>query len=129
MTQIDNKFEVGEKVYVVARDYSGDGCDLCKGTKKVEAYGYEIKCPKCKGDKNYNKEFIHIPVIGTIHLIKISYTNSETENENVLKIRYSVHFDDELEKRYPADLAEQNIFKTIEECKEFCKMRNNQFKK
>jgi hypothetical protein len=125
MIELDNKFEVGERVFVPIQEHIGEDCSLCSGTGivKVENSDYTVKCPKCHGNKNYGKTYQWTTKEGSIHLLKLQYSKSMLECENVNKIRYIVHFNNEF--NMSRERAEQNIFKTIEECQTECDRLNS----
>lgn len=53
MLQIDNKFEIGQEVYIVTerkeRIESKCTCNVCLGIGIVTYKGYKMNCPKCHG--------------------------------------------------------------------------------
>ena len=53
MLYVDNKFEVGQEVYLVTKTKerleNKCTCDVCMDRGKVTYKGYDVKCPKCKG--------------------------------------------------------------------------------
>lgn len=66
MIQIENKFEVGQEVYLITeqkeRIENKCTCDLCAGLGEIVYKGYKIKCPKCAGKKDIILDSIVVTV-------------------------------------------------------------------
>ena len=49
--KLNNKFEIGEKIFTVKRVNIEVECAICGGVGKIEHLGYTMVCPECKGKK------------------------------------------------------------------------------
>lgn len=92
MMQIDNKFEIGQVVYVIRKVKVENPCPACNGEGHKIIGGHKFYCSKCGGVgflKSKKKEYQVIGVM-EITLIK-TITRIEGENsEPCTIIRYNV---------------------------------------
>lgn len=88
MLQINNKFEIGQEVFLITerkeRIENKCTCDVCLGLGTVTYKGYEMTCPKCNGKKN-------IVLDSTVARV---YT-VEDEPYRIVSYRYTVYKDGE----------------------------------
>ena len=105
MLQIDNKFEIGQEVYLLQRK----NCSMCNGNGYFLYGGYRIECPKCKeeGDKQYK-------VMDGKHKITGIRTNTHDG------VNFSIRYNASGIKR-----AENRIFATLEEAIAECDKLNS----
>ncbi len=51
MLQVDNKFEVGQEVFIIEEHVktikNEKKCPICDGIGTIEYKGYELRCPNC----------------------------------------------------------------------------------
>ena len=54
MFTVNNQYEIGQDVYLVTSKNklmeSKCPCDMCFGTGRITYKGYNIQCPRCKGE-------------------------------------------------------------------------------
>ena len=105
MLQIDNKFEIGQEVYLLQRK----NCSMCNGNGYFLYGGYRIECPKCKeeGDEKYK-------VMDGKHKITGIRTNTHDG------VNFSIRYNASGIKR-----AENRIFATLEEAIAECDKLNS----
>ena len=101
MLNIDNKFEIGQEVYLLEKKH----CPVCNGKGSFYHNGYYIECPKCKM-KNSGQ---YIVAEGTY---KITGIRTNTHDGVNFSIRYNVG---------GKKLPENRIFATKEEAEARCK--------
>lgn len=109
MFVVENKFDIGEEVYLIEQIPFEYDCPVCKGEGKFLHNNYLIKCLKCFGSGQVldNKIKVWVVMEGThlIHGIKVRRIN------NINKIKYKVS---------TFNRSEDNIFKTFEEAEKRC---------
>ena len=105
MLTVDNKFEIGQEVYLLQRK----NCSICNGKGYFFHGGYRMECPRCKeeGDGQYK-------VMEGKHKITGIRTNTH-DGEN-----FSIRYNASGIKR-----AENRIFATLEEAVAECDKLNN----
>lgn len=94
MIQINNKFEVGQEVYIVHETgktvQHTKKCDTCEGMGIIVYKGKKLQCPLCYNGKiSTGTESIYAYSIGDhgkITSIRISYRNKDSQS-----IRYKVN--------------------------------------
>lgn len=116
--EINNKFNVGDKVYAITlqRHFwrvreTDDICPVCNNTNKIHVNGYKFTCPNCNRNRyGYTKD--------PLEIIQI---NVEIDDDGEF-ISYMLDYNDyDLENEvYP----ERNCFSTQEEAIAECKKRN-----
>lgn len=122
MFTVDNKYEVGQEVYVIEEDKrcieKTETCDICLGDGYFDYRGFSHKCAKCDG-------------IGKILIDEEEVTKYEVSDEpkNIASIRYMVYGKDNTEpplkyKIHGKFVAEEMIYPTYEEAKLACKRLN-----
>ena len=52
MLNIDNKFEIGQEVYVIRKERTKEKCPACNGDGTFLHKGYKVKCTYCYGSGN-----------------------------------------------------------------------------
>lgn len=120
--EIKNKFNVGDKVYVISNckeycdfrltDEEYENCPICKGSNTVNVNGYEMNCPWCFHKNKY--AYIETPL--EILNIKANIYKSRTNLE------YMIDYDDyDYGNEY---FFEDCLFSTLEEAIAECNKRN-----
>lgn len=113
MFTIDNKFNIGEEVYLIHQVPIKYNCPVCQGKGEFNYNGHDIRCPKCNGHGKLhdNKAKIWEVMDNTykISTIKVSY------NGNDVHVRYKVS---------GYNRAESNIFQSYEDAKDQCHKLN-----
>lgn len=104
MLNINNKFEIGQEVYLIEKKQ----CPVYNGKGSFYHNGYYIECPKCKANSNGQ----YIVAEGTY---KITGIRTNTHDGIDFSIRYNASG-----KKRP----ENRIFATKEEAEECCKALN-----
>lgn len=127
MLNIDNKFEIGQEVYLITgrnvRIEDKRTCDVCLGVGTVTYKGYEITCPKCNGEKN----IVLDSKVATVHTVEykpyriVSYRYTVCKDGEFLRYRVK-HDNDGKEK----SILEEEIFTTKEEAEARCKELNEE---
>lgn len=119
MFTVDNKFEIGQEVYLVTgrKEYIKNKCtcDVCLGLGIITYKGYEINCPKCNG----KKEILLDSKMATVYFVEetpckiISYRYSVSTSGNILRYKIKHRYDNR-------NVAEEDIFATREEAVKAC---------
>lgn len=118
MFTVNNKFEVGQEVYVIEEDTRyierTETCDVCLGDGYFDYKGYSHRCAKCYGQGKIilDKETV------IRHMVN-------TEPKQIASIRYMIYGKDNLEpplkyKIHGKFVAEEMIYPTAEEAKLAC---------
>ena len=123
-------FEIGEEVYfVVSGDCEKVVCPECKGRGKIkiftEEYGdVEAICPICNNDGYYTKTNPH-------PLREVTYCTVKPQKSKITRIDVDINADN-MKFSYFGSIncsCCTNVFKTYEECKEYCEKENADRKK
>lgn len=112
MLQVNNKFNIGDEVYILSQQPTVHICPVCKGKGSFMHNGAKILCPQCDNGKlfdNINKIY---QVMGKQ---KITGIRTNTHDGINFSIRYNVSGN----KR-----AEDRVFATKEEAETRCKELN-----
>lgn len=104
MLNIENKFDVGQEVYLIEKKH----CPVCNGNGSFYHNGYYIECPKC------NKEEMYVVAEGTYKITGIRTNTHDGEN-------FSIRYNAGGKKR-----QECRIFATKEEAEAVCKQLNEE---
>lgn len=94
MLKVDNKFDVGQEVYVISETVKTvqhtEKCDTCEGMGIIIYKGKKLQCPLCYNGKiTTGTERIFAYSIGDhgkITSIRIRYTNKDSQS-----IRYKIN--------------------------------------
>jgi len=121
---LNNKFNIGEEVYIIIRKPISYNCPICEGTGKFEHNNYMVRCPHCQGvgkltDKKTLWKAIEKPV--KIRTIKASI-NSELSQSIKYKID-SLHSGEYVDSR-----PESQLFNTVEEARHIAYEYNHPIK-
>lgn len=83
MISVDNKFEIGQEVYVITKErktiWNKKTCDMCLGVGRIVHRGYEANCPMCYGHKDI-----------TLNSTTIDVYVVDPKPHKITSIRYSV---------------------------------------
>ena len=117
---IENKFELGQDVYLVAERKAlfenKCTCDVCLGSGRITYRGYNTQCPMCNGRKEVVTDsksvLMHYVEENPCNIISYRFTVSRTGNV----LRYKIKVGDR-EKNVPED----SLFATLEEAEARCK--------
>ena len=117
MLQIDNKFEIGQEVYVIWKVHSKNECPACKGEGHKIIDGNTYICKKCMGDGwlSDRKKIYQSLGMKTVFAIKTF------KNENGSEIRYHVGTN---KKQGYLDVLEKYLFENEEEALAECDRLN-----
>ena len=119
MLQIENKFEIGQEVYVIQKVNQKAPCSVCKGEGHKIIEGHKYYCSLCCGKGFFsfrtNKEY---QVIGlkTVTLVK-----TITQMQGTV-VTYNVESEDEKLKKVP----EHHLFTDGEEAIKHCALLNKE---
>lgn len=104
MMQINNKFEIGQEVYLLQKK----NCRICNGKGHFFYGGYRLECPRCKeeGDGQYKV------MDGTYKITGIRTNTHDGEN---FSIRYNASGNKRLEDK---------VYATYEEALSACESLN-----
>lgn len=118
MTEVNNKFEIGEECYTYAREKKLEfDCPVCKGTKKIMFNDYWIPCKQC----NKDGKIISDQTVVTPHKVRVRRIIASIW-EDTVTVKYKVDcLDHEVNIR---NCAEEGLYKTLEECEEKCREMN-----
>ena len=120
MYTVNNKFEIGEECYTVVREKIKCDCPVCKGDGEFMFNGYEVKCKQCNGTGKIETNRTLLTTCKVkVNRIKVSIC------ENDVVIKYKVNCIDDI-FRNVRNRSEDNLFKTLEEAKEYCKKVNTE---
>lgn len=123
MITLDNKFELGQEVYVVNVEkktiWNKKTCDMCLGVGRIVHRGYDAVCPMCHGEKDITLDYQRVDVYvvdsdpHTITSMRFSISN----NGQFLRYRISGNTSG-------GSIAEDMIFATKEEAIAACERLN-----
>lgn len=125
MFTVDNKFEVGQEVYLLTKTKerleNKCTCDVCMGRGKVTYKGYDVKCPKCKGkgDIILNSKVVEINTVDPESYRIVSYRYTVCKDGEILRYKIKQekdHFSKNIEK----SVTEEEIFAMREEAVKVC---------
>ena len=113
MIIFDNKFNIGEEVYLITQVPIKYECPICEGEGKIVHNGYEMGCPKCQGHGKLcdDKSRVWEVMNGTFTINSIK---ANCNGESVT-MRYKVS---------GYNRAEYNLFKSVEDAEKRCKELN-----
>lgn len=115
---LNNKYNVGESVFVIGQKPLTVKCDLCSGEKSIISDSKKIRCPQCRGTGNIDHhKYMTWVVLGEAKIKSIKY---KKYINGVDAIRYNLYMD----KRGRLRRNEKNIFNTIEEAQIACDILN-----
>lgn len=125
MLQVENKFEIGQEVYVIRKERVKEKCSACNGAGHKIIDGNEYYCSKCNG-KGYSryetKEEYQVKGLKTVTLIKSITQLQEKELIPQTVIIYNVDSEGMTLKEVP----EHRLFTTKEEAEACCKELNEE---
>lgn len=119
MLQIDNKFEIGQEVYVIQKCRVKDECPACKGEGQIIVDGNRFSCVTCYGTGRLHGQKKMYQVVGKDIIDKIkTYTyrlnNGTDEVKTVIKYAF----------RDGTDYTDAKLFLTEEEAIAECDRLN-----
>lgn len=124
MITVDNKFEIGQEVFVVIKEKrminTKQTCGMCLGEGKIMYRGYKSICPMCNGLKELNLESKkrNIYTVDPIPHVIVSFRYSVTKEGNFLRYRLgNASYNNK-------NVTENKIFATLEEAEARCKELN-----
>lgn len=121
MIQIENKFDVGQEVYLITEEKerieNKCTCDVCVGLGEIVYKGYKIRCPKCLGQKEI---ILHSKLVTMYTVDPTPYKIARyryTVSENDSSLRYKIK-----KQGYGRDrnVGEEEIFPTRKEAEKAC---------
>ena len=125
MITIDNKYELGQEVYVVTKErktiWNKKTCDMCLGIGRIVHRGIEATCPMCHGQKDITVDskimdmYVVDPKPHTITSIRYSITKEGTF------LRYRISNSGSFNNK---NIPEENVFATKEEAIAACEDLN-----
>ena len=125
MLYVDNKFGIGQEVYLVTKTKerleNKCTCDVCMGRGKVTYKGYDVKCPKCKGkgDIILDSKVVEINTVDHEPYRIVSYRYTVCKDGAILRYKIKQekdHFSKSIEKNVTEDM----IFADREEAVKVC---------
>lgn len=119
MIQIDNKFEIGQEVYIVRKTRKKETCPACKGNGHIIIDGNRFSCTLCYGTGNLHAQKKTYQVIGkdTIDRIKTFSSKAYKESKEITTIvKYTFKDGNEY--------TDARLFLTEKEAKEECDKLN-----
>lgn len=120
MFTVDNKFDVGQEVYLVTKTKerleNKCTCDVCMGRGKVTYKGYDVKCPKCKGkgDIILNSKVVEINTVDHEPYRIVSYRYTVCKDGEILRYKIKQGYGKE------KSVTEEEIFAMREEAVKVC---------
>lgn len=125
MLYVDNKFGIGQEVYLVTKTKerleNKCTCDVCMGRGKVTYKGYEMNCPKCNGKKEIvlDSKTVEIYTAEDKLYRIVSYRYTVCKDGAVL--RYKLKWqEDHFSKYVEKNVTEDMIFADREEAVKVC---------
>lgn len=130
----DNKFNLGDKIFITKTSVKADkviDCKYCDGTGDISFYGKIIPCPNCNGvGRTRNTKTIKEVDLNICFVTGVDALYDEVEDE--WSFRYSVsvkrekeYFKHKVFEEYESYIAEDEIFTTKEVAQDFCNKKNN----
>lgn len=123
MFTVNNQYEIGQDVYLITSKNKlmerKCPCDMCFGTGRITYKGYNMQCPRCKGEGDILLNSTHVLVNEVVEAVCriISYRYTVAKDGNIL--RYKIRIGDRV-KNVPEDV----IYATREEAIDACKKLN-----
>ena len=93
MMQIDNKFEIGQEVYVIRKVKVENPCPACNGEKHKIIDGSKFYCSKCNGEgflRYETKKEYQVVGLKEVTLIKTLTQLQGQENKPETDVRYNL---------------------------------------
>ncbi len=118
MMQIDNKFEIGQEVYVIGKVKPKNTCPACNGEGHKIIDGNKFACAKCWGDgwiRGKKKIYQVFEGIKTITAIKTHTNNTVSE------IKYNLRKEDGVGC---IEVVEKYLFVDKQDALSTCKLLN-----
>lgn len=120
MLNIDNKFEIGQEVYVIRKERVKEQCPACNGEGHIVIDGNRFSCEKCYG-RGYLRNTVNIAyqIIGK-YVVTLVKSITQLQGKELLPktvITYNVGNECMTLKEVP----EHYLFTTKEEAEARCK--------
>ena len=128
MMQIDNKFEIGQEVYVIQKCRVKKICPACNGEGNKIIDGYKFNCTLCTGFGflvSRKKKEYQVVGLNTITLVKTITQLQGKELVPQTVITYNV----KNEKGNLREVSEHHLFTNGEEAIATCKKLNEEMEK
>lgn len=119
MLNIDNKFEIGQEVYVIRKERTKEKCPACNGEGHIVIDGNRFSCEKCYGNGRLHGQKRKYQVVGKDVIDKIktySYRIHKGTDEIKTVIKYAFKNGD--------DYTDAKLFLTLEKAEARCKELN-----
>lgn len=114
MLNIENKFNIGDEVYILSQQPIEHTCPICEGKGSFMHNGAKILCPKCENGKLFDRTN---RIYQVMDKLKITGIRTNTHDGINFSIRYNV-------SGYKR--PEDRIFATKEEAETRCKELNKE---
>lgn len=120
MHTIDNKFKIGQEVYLITerkeRLENKCTCDVCLGLGTLTCKGYEIRCPKCNGNKEIilDSKVVKVYVVEDMPYRIVSYRYTVYKDGGFLRYKIKQGYGKE------KSVTEEEIFGNREEAVKVC---------
>ena len=124
MHKVDNKFEIGQEVYLITerreRLENKRTCDVCSGLGNVIYKGYEMRCPKCNGKKDIvlDSKIVKVHTVEDKPYRIISYHHTVSQSGESLRFKLKQDFSK------AKNVTEKEFFTTKEEAIAECDRLN-----
>lgn len=125
MLQIDNKFDVGQEVYVIQKCRVKEICPACNGEGNKIIDGYKFNCTLCTGFGFLNprkKKEYQVVGLNTITLVKTITQLQGKELVPQTVITYNVKSEEGTLREVP----EHHLFTDGEEAIKYCALLNKE---
>ena len=117
MLNIDNKFEIGQEVYVIRKFTMKETCPACKGEGRKIIDGNAFTCNRCYGSGQVNGiENYQVTGKDTIKKMRIYLERSDGGIKSVVKYVF----------KNGRDYTDKKLFLTAEEADARCKKLNEE---
>ena len=118
MLQVNNKFEVGQEVFIIEEHVKSikneKKCPICGGIGEIVYKGYELRCPNCNnGITTVSIDHVNVYLVsnrGKITSIRFQYANKDS-----FSIKYKI---------YGKYIPEDRLASTEEEAIKICESLN-----
>lgn len=125
MLTINNKFDLGQEVYLLELKPIKYDCPVCNGKGLFNHNGYDVKCPKCNGtgkieDRNTRLYVVKdgkFTVTGVRTNTRDTFCISEEWDGIVTSIRYNTT---------GGKRAENRVYATLDEAVKACEQLNRE---
>lgn len=118
MLQVDNKFEVGQEVFIIDEKVKSIRnevkCPICDGIGTIVHKGYELRCPNCNNGIT-TVSIDHINVYSVSNKGKITSIRFQYANKDSFSIKYKI---------YGKYIPEGRLASTEEEAIKICESLN-----